>query len=356
MNKFLLCSLLVAIMVACVDPNQQGQQQLGETQKETTSQEPTDRELRVAFYNVENLFDTQDNPQKADEDFLPDGRYKWTQDKYQKKLKNIARVINGIKPDVIGLAEVENRRVVEDLASHSILKDAGYQVVHEESSDNRGIDVAFMYRPDAFQYQDHITQSIYFPTEPSYKSRDLLVVAGESAGDHSLYFVINHWPSRRGGAEESEPRRFAVAEKVREAVDALQARDPNAHIILMGDFNDEGENKSVSQVLNATSSPSSNTDQLCNVMGSLSQPEDKGTLTHRGKWNLFDLLIVSPNMLDENNAISYVAQSAEIYNPGWLQVGFGRSKYAPKRAIFKGEFQPDGFSDHFPVAMNLRVK
>lgn len=357
MKKILFC-LLACSLFACMEPG---------AAEDTTNQSlthateennlPTDADLRVAFYNVENLFDTQDNPQKEDEDFLPEGRFKWTSDKYQIKLKNIARVVNGIDADVIGLAEVENRIVLEDLCAHPIIAEKGYQIVHEESPDNRGIDVAFLYRPTAFKYQDHFAQRVNFPMERSYTSRDFLVISGQVANGNNLYFVVNHWPSRRGGMEESQPRRVQVASEVRTVVDKLQAREKNAKIVLMGDFNDEGTNKSISEVLGAEFTWNDiQEDDLLNVMSQLSQPEDEGTLTYQGKWNLFDQFIISSDIASPGSDIGYVKNSADIYNPQWLQVGFGKAKLAPRRAIFRGEFQPEGFSDHFPIAMDLRVK
>jgi predicted extracellular nuclease len=184
-----------------------------------------------------------------------------------------------------------------------------------------------------------------------------LVVSGQVAQGHNMYFIVNHWPSRRGGPEESEPRRLQVASQVREVVNKLQAREEHAKIVLMGDFNDEGNNKSISQVLKAKQNWNQVQDNdLLNVMTQLSQPEDEGTLTYQGNWNLFDQFIISSDLASPGAEVGYVKNSAEIYNPTWLQVGFGRSKLAPRRAIFNDEFQPEGFSDHFPIAMNLGVR
>lgn len=357
MRKILFC-LLALSLTACgelaVEENSNAQTLAG---NQPADDLPTDNDLRIAFYNVENLFDTEDNPQKIDEDFLPDGKYEWTPDKYQVKLKNLARAIKGMNPDVIGLAEIENRKVLQDLVDHPLIANKGYQIVHEESPDQRGIDVALLYRREAFKYQDHTAQRVDFPLERSYKSRDFLVVSGQVAQGHNLYFIVNHWPSRRGGTEESEPRRLHVASQVRTIVDKLQAREEHAKIVLMGDFNDDGANKSISQVLGAKMDWGQVRDNdLLNVMSQLTQKEDKGTLTYRGNWNLFDQFIISSDLASPGGKVSYVAESAEIYNPAWLQVGFGKGALAPRRAIFRGEFQPEGFSDHFPVVMNLGVR
>ncbi len=357
MRKILTCLLLCSFF-ACMAPSENTESSAPSlTDSPNEGPAPTDGELRIAFYNVENLFDTEDNPEKIDEDFLPEGKYAWTPEKYQVKLKNLARVIKGIQPDIIGLAEIENRKVLEDLCAHPLIADQGYRIVHEESPDMRGIDVALLYRSEAFRYLDHSAQRVNFPLEQDYTSRDFLLVAGQVKGGENLYLIVNHWPSRRGGMEESQPRRLQVASQVRGIVDQLYGREQDANIVLMGDFNDDPDNRSITEVLKAKSNwEQKASGSLLNLMSDLSQKEDEGSLYYDNNWNLFDQFMVSGHLLDTQSSFGYVNKSVDIFNPDWLRVGYGKASLAPKRAIFRGEFQPDGFSDHFPIAMDLLVK
>jgi len=313
--------------------------------------------IEIGFYNVENLFDTQDEPNKIDEDFLPAGRYNWTQEKYNQKLNQLALAISGIGkggPEVLGLAEVENRKVVEDLTRTERLASRGYQVVHEESPDARGIDLALIYDPTYYTYQRHKAIRIRFPSDPDYTTRDILLVEGTINGK-ALYILVNHWPSRREGQQESEYRRVGVAQQLRAQIDSLNEVDPGANVIVMGDFNDDPFNKSIDEVLRGEAEPDqTDANELYNPMYNLLNPEDQGTLTYRGKWNLFDQILLSDDLLDKANPLVYINKSAKIYDKG-LNVGFGRGSENPRRAIFRGNFDPEGFSDHYPVYIRLKV-
>jgi len=338
------------------------------TQEEASEKEPETRTLGfqresnepgvyIGFYNVENLFDTEDEAEKIDEDFLPSGRYNWTEDKYQQKLLQLADVIDelGVNgPDILGLVEVENRQVVEDLAKVGRLSSRGYEVVHEESPDMRGIDVALIYDPGVFTYTRHTTCRINFPTDPDYTTRDVLIVEGTIDGE-PLYLFVNHWPSRREGQQESEFRRIRAAMEVKEQIDSILLVQKDANIILMGDFNDDPFNKSMASVLGGKRSVSEVPDDgFYNPMYSLLDPDKRGTLTYQGTWNLFDQFLISEELLRDSNELMYVKGSAGIYSEG-LNVGFGRGAENPRRAIFRGEFDPKGYSDHYPVYLKLRV-
>lgn len=315
--------------------------------------------LWVAFYNVENLFDTEDEPEKIDEDFTPDGRYQWTRTKYQTKLENLARAIAAMGeagPEIIGLAEVENRQVVEDLVAQSGLQVHNYRIVHEETPDMRGIDNALLYDPSVFEYETHLAYEMKFPAEPDYTSRKVLWVKGKVEGE-GLHILVNHWPSRYGGQEESEPRRLAVAEQVRSILDRILAEDPKANILLLGDFNDDPFNKSLAEVIGARKDIPAGEAEFYNPMYAMHQPDSVGTLTYRGKWNMFDQVLISQGLLDKKGKLRYEAGSASIFRPEFMQVGGdGPAKDMPKRAIYRGEFQPNGFADHFPVYIRLSHK
>ena len=340
------------IAFSCKNQNQ------SDSTNDFSAKKESKKELFVGFYNVENLFDIHDNPDKIDEQFLPDGDYKWTSKKYLAKLDNIAASIadmgkNG--PDILGLAEVENKAVVEDLVQLTSLKSKGYKVVHEESMDMRGIDVGLIYDPSSFVYSNHKAFDIYFSEEPDYTSRAILLVEGKVNGE-PLYVVVNHWPSRRGGAEESESRRIAAADKVNEVLSDVYRNDPDANILVMGDFNDDPKDKSILTVMNASGDLNENSDYL-NPFNPLHDPDQDGTLTYRGKWNLFDQILVSRGLLDDVGSLHYTDRSASIHRPEFIQVGGdGPAKDMPRRAIYRGEFQENGFSDHFPVFIRLNVK
>lgn len=340
-------ALIVAVLVFSCNRN---------TSQSAPSASP-EKGMVVAFYNVENLFDTEDQPNKIDEDFTPEGQYKWTVAKYQQKLTNIAQVISSIGdsgPAIIGLAEVENRKVLEDLVAQPSLKNRNYQILHEESPDMRGIDNALLYDPTFFQYISHEAYEMSFPEEADYTSRLVLWVTGKIKGE-SIHLVVNHWPSRSGGQLESEGRRIAVAQQVRKQVDERLDKDPLANILLMGDFNDDPFNKSLVEELGATSDWLGESVHLYNPMFLMHQPDSVGTLTYRGKWNLFDMFLISKGLLDKKGKLSYLNESAAIFHPEFMQVGGDSpSKDMPRRAIYRGEFQANGYADHFPVYVRLQ--
>lgn len=322
---------------------------------------PTGFTTWVAFYNVENLFDVDDDPGKDDSQFLPGGEYGWTAATYLAKLDNLSDAVmsmnNGQGPDILGLAEVENEQVLRDWVNMTDLKPRGYEYVLVEGPDPRGIDVAFLYDPDIFGYQRHETYEVDFPTEPDYITRPILRIDG-SLGDEPVHIFVNHWPSRYGGQEESESRRVAAATTLREALDALLRDNPEANILLMGDFNDDPFNRSLSEVLGAAATTTNlPEDGLYNPWQALHNPDNRGTLTYRGKWNLFDQIILGEDLLDEEGSLYYLNNSAGIHNPEFMQVGGDSpAKDMPRRAIYRGEFQDRGFSDHFPVYLRLRTR
>ncbi|MEL7534445.1 MAG: endonuclease/exonuclease/phosphatase family protein, partial [Bacteroidota bacterium] len=237
----------------------------------------------LAFYNVENIFDTVDDPEKIDEDFTPEGRYKWTEDILQQKLTNISQAIAGIGtngPAMIGIAEIEHGELVERLISQSALAGRDYAYVHEESPDMRGIDCAFIYDPAVFTLDSYQAFEMTFEEEPDYTSRKVLWVSGKIK-KQSLHLVVNHWPSRYGGMEKSEPRRMAVAEQLRAIIDSVQQSEPNAAIILMGDFNYYPFNLSIVEGIKAGKNwPLEEGMDFYNPMYPLHQVDSSGTLTY----------------------------------------------------------------------------
>ncbi|KOY84806.1 hypothetical protein AD998_00360 [bacterium 336/3] len=318
----------------------------------------------IAFYNVENLFDTEDDPAIDDSEFLPTSENKWDNEKYQKKLVNMSSAISTLgspqAPDILGLCEIENKRVIEDLIAQPALKNKNYGIVHYNSPDERGIDVGMIYKKDLFKPFAEKSCRIIFP-EVKDKTRDFLIVSGILGGKDTLHVFVAHFPSRRGGLKESEPKRIYVASQVKSKVDSIQKRSPKANIIVMGDLNDEPINKSIVETINAKPySEGLKQGQMFNAMGVL-KAEGKGTHAYyNGKekiteWNLLDQMILSSNLVNKKSSLRYVLKSATIHKPETLmQQEPAQYKGQPLRT-FAGKKYLGGYSDHFPVFIQLAV-
>jgi hypothetical protein len=312
----------------------------------------------VGFYNLENLFDTVDDPNKRDEDFTPDGSYSWGDEKYKNKLKNMAHVIEDmgkeISPDgmaILGVCEVENRKVLEDLVQEQKIKGRDYQIIHEESPDRRGIDVGLLYQAKYFTPTNFKSYELKFPDNPDYFTRDQLVVSGTMDGDH-INIIVAHWPSRSGGQAKSEPRRIQAAQLGRKIIDSLLAVDPSSKIILMGDLNDDPVNKSVKDYIRAKAKVKKMKDgDMYNTMYDKYKQGDC-TLAYRDAWNLFDQLIISEG-LTGNDCSSFVFHKSYVYNKPYLRQKEGLYKGYPKRTHAGGKYL-NGYSDHFPVYLVLK--
>lgn len=322
-----------------------------------TSQEKRYKINTIAFYNVENLFDYERDPSINDEDWTPEGRNNWTKENYEDKLSKLARVISeigadetGSAPAVIGLAEVENRRVLEDLVNEPALRPFDYGIVHYDSPDRRGIDVALLYRKKIFQVTGHESHEllIYDPSDASRRiyTRDQLLVSGLLDGD-KMHFIVNHWPSRYGGEKRSRPGRESAAALNMKIIDSLFNENPYAKIVTMGDLNDDPTNTSVKKVLKAKGSRDNmKMKELYNPMEQMHK-RGLGTLAYRDGWNLFDQMILSTELAKKGDYSSYRLHKAGIYNKAYLQTPRGQYKGYPFRMFANG--YTGGYSDHFPV-------
>ncbi len=310
-------------------------------------QDPLKKKATIAFYNVENLFDTIDDPAINDEEFLPTAEKQWNTERYNKKLHDIARVLGSINkeelPEIIGVCEIENRRVLEDLIKAEPLAKGNYQIVHIDSPDKRGIDVGLLYRKDEFQV---LSQEALL-VDPGFETRDILHVYGKLDND-KVHLFVNHWPSRWGGMEKSEPNRLVAAQILKNKVDELLADDPEAKIIIMGDMNDEPTNKSLAQVLNAKA-PNSKA-ELYNLMIPLKE-ENKGSYNYRDNWNMLDNLVVSAAVL-HGHGLVVNDQLGVIFHEPWMEYHNKNGNMAPNRT-YGGPNYYGGISDHFPVYMQL---
>ncbi|MEL6558390.1 MAG: endonuclease/exonuclease/phosphatase family protein [Bacteroidota bacterium] len=304
----------------------------------------------IAFYNVENLFDIQDDPAIRDDDFTPKGDLKWDTVRYIDKLDNLTKVFKSMAaPDIVGLCEVENRSVLNALVTHKNLIRYKYQIIHFDSPDRRGIDVALIYKMGKFTPFD--IKSIAFEDEanPDFKTRDILHVKGLYHGD-TLNVFVNHWPSRRGGKED---KRIMAAELLRKKVSELQAKNPEAKVVIMGDLNDDPRNKSVKKSLLAHDNLKKMVNGELFNTSSKTFKQGYGTLFYRGTWNLFDQIIISQSMLpDKSSTWHYKNDSFSVFAPEWMRVKEGDYKGAPFRTYVSGRYQ-NGFSDHYPVFIQI---
>jgi predicted extracellular nuclease len=309
------------------------------------------------FYNVENLFDVVDEPNKQDDEFTPEGSRHWNNYRYYKKLNNLAKVITSAgeweTPVLIGMCEVENDKVVKDLTCYSLLKKMDYRYVITESGDARGIDVALLYQRDRFKYLYHNCIRIFFPENPQKKTRDILHVTGEIITGDTLDVFVCHFPSRRGGEFESEPDRMYAASVVRDKADSLTTFRSNANILIMGDFNDEPSNKSMSETLRAKWNGKSDKGELYNLFLPVEAKSRIGSFKFRDQWNFLDQIIVSGNLLKSDHSFHVLPETAAIFQANFLltdDVTYGGER--PKKT-FHGYKYEGGYSDHLPVFVDF---
>lgn len=321
---------------------------------------PEGQAVRIMFYNVENFFDTIDNPNTWDEQFLPDGFYQWDTYKYYAKRNKLAKVILNTGswqiPAIIGMCEVENRTVLEDLVSAPLLRKFDFGIVHEQSPDERGIDVALLYQKALFQPFHHEALTVRFQQDTSDRTRDILYVAG-TLGPDTLHLFVNHWPSRRGGVEASAPKRMRAAGVLKERVNTILAKNPEAKIIIMGDLNDGPQNRSVSEVLGAMndSTAFNDTAQLYDYMNYFLK-KGEGTHKYKNEWNTLDHIIVSSGLLKATSGFSAHFQSVEIIREDYL---IEADPYNPGSRPFRMMLGPKyhgGYSDHLPVVLTLEYQ
>lgn len=313
----------------------------------------------VGFYNLENLFDTVDDPAINDEEFLPEGPRQWTQAVYREKQKNLARVISELGTDltpdgvaILGVAEIENRFVLEELTKEPAIAERGYEIVHYDSPDRRGIDVGLLYQPKYFTVTGSkpIPLVIYEENGDRNYTRDILYVSGTFDGE-PMHILVNHWPSRRGGEAATQPYRNAAALICKNVKDSLLQVDPKAKVIVMGDLNDDPVSPSVKKVLAAKDKKTEvKAGGFFNPMYAFFK-QGFGTMAYRDAWSLFDQIIISEGLVDEKQA-GYRFYKAAVHNKPYLIQRTGHFKGYPYRT-FDFENYIAGYSDHFAVYMYL---
>ena len=314
----------------------------------------------IGFYNLENLFDTIVDPDTTlilQDDFTSKGPKRWNTPKYYEKLGNMARVISElgteVTPDgaaILGVAEVENKSVLEDLVKQDAIKNRNYQIVHFDSPDKRGIDVGLLYNPNYFKNVSAKSYTLSIPTDSNFFTRSQLLVSGELHGE-KIHVIVAHWPSRRGGEKRSKPKRIAAAQLARAIIDSLQQVDPNTKVLYMGDLNDDPVDVSVRGYLKAVGTKEeANNGKLYNPFEDFFK-KGIGTLGYQDAWNLFDQIIISEPLLgDDFSSLKYY--KSVVYNKNYLKSDTGRFKGYPYRTYSFGEYI-GGYSDHFPVYLYL---
>jgi predicted extracellular nuclease len=317
-----------------------------ESSDKKSHEETKKKKFTLAFYNVENLYDTNDDSEIDDNDFLPEGKQKWTTDRYNKKIKNLASVISQLGdadgPEILGLCEIENLSVLEELAAQKELKNYEYQIAHFDSPDKRGIDVALFFKKD---FLTDVKKEKFPVTTPQNKpSRDVLFVSGK-IGKNDVYFIVNHFPSRREGESESEPNRLEAGKVTRSIIDKIFAQNSNANIFVMGDYNDEPYNKSITEAIRANGKPDFAKNELKNLFFDIAQT-GRGSYNFKGEWNMLDQMMVSKAVMRNISGIKFV--KADIYSPEFLKEKNRKYKGNPFRT-FAGPNYLGGFSDHFPI-------
>jgi len=318
----------------------------------------------VGFYNQENLFDTNHDEGKDDYEFLPTGSYEWTALKYSHKLRNMARALADMGTDelpsegcaLIGLAEVENANVLNDLISQPALKARSYRYVHIEGSDKRGIDCALLYNPVLFKVIDtKLLPYVYMHEKDSaFFTRGFLIVSGRLAGE-PLTVIVCHWPSRYNGSEYRE----CAAEQVRHIKDSILSTVPKTKILVMGDMNDNPTDRSMTDGLLARAEIGEvKKDEMYNPWYNIFVKDSIGTLSYKGKWNLFDQIVLTPNMLNQGRPKKYSKLKyvrSEVFHRDYLLNSDGTYKGTPKRTTARRVWL-DGYSDHLPVVLYLAKK
>ncbi len=317
----------------------------------------------VAFYNLENFYDTIDDFNVQDEEFTPKGEKNYNSSIYKDKVTKLATVVSQIGdeyptnhgPSLLGVAEIENDNVLRDLAAHDLLKHRNYKFVHYNSRDVRGVDVALFYNPQDFVPEDSRALFVQLPggSKDAYYTRDVLWVKGKLNGE-TVHIYVNHWPSRRGGEERSAPARAAAALVSKNHLDSIQAKDGPVKSIIMGDLNDDPVSPSLTYVLKAK--------ELREDVkpGGLYNPwvdfykRGLGTLAYQDAWGLFDQIVIGQSWLDKAQNGFFFYQ-AKVFNRQYLVENQGRYKGYPMRT-WDGNTYRGGYSDHFPTYIVLAKK
>ena len=317
--------------------------------------------FRIMFYNVENLFDTKHDSLKNDDDFLPGGFMNWTDWKYWEKQRNIGRVITAVgemqSPALVGLCEIENDSVIFDLTKRSPIRSQQYNYLVTNSPDMRGIDVALLYQSHQFKLLEKNEYEVLLQNKDTGPTRNILHAVGQLISGDTLDVFVCHFPSRSSGQLASEPNRIDAAQVLRDKTDSLFTIRKEANIVIMGDFNDYPNNKSIFETLKARSlNYHLQKDELYNMFFHRIKEKDFGTYKYQGEWGVLDQFIVSGNLLMKNNRNKIANNEAHIFKAAFLSEK--DEKYGGVRP-YRTNLGPryiGGFSDHYPIFMDLIIQ
>ncbi|MAE08834.1 MAG: endonuclease [Bacteroidetes bacterium] len=309
-----------------------------------------------AFYNVENLFDTIDDPNIRDESYLPNSKVAWNTERYNHKLDNLSKVMKSIDtsgfPALFGLCEVENIHVIKDLINHTNLVEAGYSIIHQDSPDERGIDVALLYKPDIFK---PVTTRFIVPEfnpESEDKTRDILYSKGIIVNSDTLHIFINHWMSRWGGQEKTEPFRIQIAGTIKQVTDSILNKQPLANILIAGDLNDNPSDTSILKVLKALGNSNKPVKKSLYNLSLREFQNGIGSLYYKS-WDMFDQIIVSTSMVTGKNGLKINAPDQIVFKKDWMLYQPKEGPARPSRTSAGSYF--GGYSDHLPIMVRIQT-
>lgn len=311
-------------------------------------------QIYVAFWNVENLFDTDDDPEVAlDEEFSPSGAKQWTEERLERKLRNLARVIARMNrekgPDILALAEVENRKVVERLVAVLHELPRTYRIVHKDSAGSRGIDCAIVYDSKRLEL---IGERFHRVERTEQPTRDIVEAHFSVSRGEQLLVFVNHWPSRA----HDEQDRIRVARVLRDRMDQLLSDDPQADVLVMGDFNDFPDQPAMRETLRSVEFREEATDgRLLNTMWPIFHSGNRGTYVYLDKWETIDQILVSPGLLDgrglqwqSGSSDTFIGAPDQLFDPP------GPGIPRPNRTYSGDVYHGSGYSDHLPIKAQLK--
>jgi hypothetical protein len=360
MNNAILVLILYFFCSSCFDQTVQKKTGTDSTKNPAniTLLRKKSQNVRILFYNVENLYDPYNDTTKLDDEFTSAGQRHWTYGKFHEKIVHLSRLILSIgewdPPAIVTMAEVENLYVLKKLIYDTPLKNVKYKIIHYDSPDVRGVDVALIYRPDKFKVIYSQAFKVVFPFDSAIRTRDILYVQGTVFKGDTIHLFVNHWPSRRGGYNESTPRRNFVAALLRSKIDSLFRNNPSSNIIIMGDFNDEPGNESLCRILKARPDTAElQTTYLVNLMSVKMKDWNQGTIKYQGKWSIFDQFIVSGSLFYKQNGIHTSFQDAHIFMGAFLLDDDAKFLGGKPNRTYVGPRYNGGYSDHLPVYLDL---
>lgn len=316
------------------------------------------KNITIMFYNVENFFDVKDDPKIQDEEYLPGSELNWDEKKYENKIRHTAQVIDSSVagaglPDIVGFCEIENVQVIKDLVNKSQLKTRSYSALCSTGQDTRGINVGFIYDKNLFDLVSSQELNAVDPSNSNKKTRNVLLVTLKFKNTaETLHVFVNHWPSRRDGEEESEPRRVHAAKVVRNKIDELQKQSPKCKIIVMGDLNDTPVDKSIFTTLKANGSPKKGTNELLNPFYKF-EKAGEGTHYDRGEWSVFDNIILSQDLMS-GPGLNFKSGNAFILKKDFLLFKNHKTGEEKPNRTYGGDNKYfNGYSDHLAVYVKL---